>query len=81
MTERRRPPNRRDGAAGADRPQERPQVWPLQWQCRFLRDGRIAFLNLCGDGWHVIVERSTVAVVATKADALDFLAADDEAAG
>jgi hypothetical protein len=71
-------PNRRAGAAGADRqsPRDlvgggrRPRVWPSQWQCRWLRDGRVAFLELNDDRrWHIIVGPSTVAVVATKAQA------------
>lgn len=74
----RRLPNRRAGAAGAyrRRPQDlaggvrRPRAWPLLWECRWLRDGAICFLELSDDRWHVIVGRSTVAVVATKAQAL-----------
>lgn len=72
----RRLPNRRagvrggaTGAAAADR--RRPRHWPVEWECRWLGDGRVCFLErLIDDRWSVILERSTVAVVATKADAL-----------
>ena len=50
---------------------------PRDWQWRWLPDGRVAALEQLADGWHVIVERSTLAIVASKADALKLLAEQD----
>jgi hypothetical protein len=45
---------------------------PSDWRWHWLPDGRVAVIEQFSDGWHVIVERSTVAVADSKAAALTF---------
>jgi len=51
----------------------RESRFPESWECRHLPDGRVAYLEKFGDGWHVVIDDSTVAVVDDKKAALDVI--------
>jgi hypothetical protein len=41
-------------------------AFPKFWQCLSLPNGGTAWVEQQADGWHLVIDRSTVAVVATR---------------